>query len=121
MADGSARHSPEIAALEDQLNERAEELAKEQLQEDLRGLESHPRGVPLELLWPHADSKFASHLPELRRLKKDPKRNADAIRAVERKMNDCTDALAEDFCTQIASRIWILCPGCPTGGPSVRQ
>ncbi|KAH9593132.1 Peptidase C2 [Trypanosoma melophagium] len=97
MADGSARHSPEIAALEDQLNERAEELAKEQLQEDLRGLESHPRGVPLELLWPHADSKFASHLPELRRLKKDPKRNADAIRAVERKMNDCTDALAEDF------------------------
>ncbi|ORC80776.1 putative calpain cysteine peptidase, partial [Trypanosoma theileri] len=67
-----------IKQLEDQMNERVEELARDQLQEDLRGLVPNPRGVPLELLRPHADSKFASHLPELRRLKKDPKRNADA-------------------------------------------
>ncbi|ORC91634.1 putative antigen [Trypanosoma theileri] len=97
VAEDPVKHAPEIAALEEEMNERAEELARDQLQEDLRGLVPNPRGVPLELLRPHADSKFASHLPELRRLKKDPKRNADAIRAVQDKMDGCTDALAEEF------------------------
>ncbi|KEG09949.1 calpain-like cysteine peptidase [Trypanosoma grayi] len=91
------KNAAEITALEEELNRRLHELAKDQLQEDLKGLEGAPRGVPMALLRPHDDAAFASLVPGLRQLKKDPKRNADDILATEGKMDACADELAEDF------------------------
>ncbi|CAD2215400.1 calpain-like cysteine peptidase [Angomonas deanei] len=82
--------------LENKLNARAEELAKEQKKKDLEGLDKKPEGIPLEVLDPHNDEEFASYLPELRELKKDPRKNKDAIAALQDKMNDRAHELANE-------------------------
>ncbi|CAM45491.2 putative calpain-like cysteine peptidase [Leishmania braziliensis MHOM/BR/75/M2904] len=90
-------NSKAIALLEQQLNARAEELAAAQLQCDVEGLEQAPLGVPLSLLKPHADSTFAELLPELRRLEKDPARNATKLKQLRAAANECNYELAEAF------------------------
>ncbi|EAN88142.1 calpain-like cysteine peptidase, putative [Trypanosoma cruzi] len=91
------KHADAIAALENELNQRAHELALDQLKEDLRDLDDTPQGVPIALLRPHDDASFASSVPMLRRLKKDPTRNAEAIRALENKLEGYVDEMAHDF------------------------
>ncbi|KAF8298423.1 putative calpain-like cysteine peptidase [Trypanosoma cruzi] len=91
------KHADAIAALENELNQRVHELALDQLKEDLRDLDDTPQGVPIALLRPHDDASFASSVPMLRRLKKDPTRNAEAIRALENKLEGYVDEMAHDF------------------------
>ncbi|KAF8299179.1 putative cysteine peptidase, Clan CA, family C2 [Trypanosoma cruzi] len=91
------KHADAIEALENELNQRVHELALDQLKEDLRDLDDTPQGVPIALLRPHDDASFASSVPMLRRLKKDPTRNAEAIRALENKLEGYVDEMAHDF------------------------
>ncbi|RNF01902.1 calpain-like cysteine peptidase, partial [Trypanosoma conorhini] len=86
-----------IRELEDKLNNRAHDLAGEVLEDDLKGIDAVPEGVPLVLLRPHDDAEFASCLPELRRLKKKPRLNAAPIAALQGKMNDRVHALAKEM------------------------
>jgi hypothetical protein len=92
-AQDPRRNAAKIKDLEEQLNNRAHELARKQLAEDLRGVESAPRDLPVELLNPHSDPKFAQSVQRVRNLKKDPKANAD-VQAVLNEMNDRVRALA---------------------------
>ncbi|KAG5475540.1 hypothetical protein LSCM4_04122 [Leishmania orientalis] len=89
--------SDEIARLEEQLNARAKELAEEQLRLDVEGLEQAPLGVPLSLLKPHADRAFEELLPELRRLEKDPAKNAAKLQQLRSAANERNYELAEGF------------------------
>ncbi|RNE97859.1 putative calpain-like cysteine peptidase [Trypanosoma rangeli] len=95
-----ASHRPQdsrkVKELEDKLNERLIELAKEQLAEDLRGVEQTPRGIPVNLLRPHDDQKFGAMVKELRVLKADAAANSDEIRALQAKMSKRVDELAGD-------------------------
>ncbi|RNE97335.1 putative calpain-like cysteine peptidase, partial [Trypanosoma conorhini] len=113
-AEDPVKHADAIKALENDLNEQAHALALNQLKEDLLGLDDAPRGVPVALLRPHEDGKFAATVPMLRRLKKDPTRNAEAIRALENNLDDHLDELAQDFLR--ADRESYLSPA-PLGHP----
>ncbi|KAL7697109.1 calpain-like cysteine peptidase [Lotmaria passim] len=84
-----------IKDLEQRLNDRAHELAKKQMDDDLAGCDAEPEGIPLALLKPTEDPQFASMIPQLRELKKDPKRNAEAIQDLENRMNNRAYELAD--------------------------
>ena len=62
--------------------------------EDLRGVDSAPRGLPVELLNPHADPEFAEAVQRLRAAKKDPQAKAD-VQAALNKMNERVRVLAD--------------------------
>ncbi|RHW68216.1 calpain [Trypanosoma brucei equiperdum] len=83
-----------LDGLEDMLNKRAHELAKEQLQEDLRGLEQAPHGVPLDVLKPHSDLRFIKEAEQLRNLKRDPLRNKREIDDLVEQMNNTVGEIA---------------------------
>ncbi|CCD16544.1 unnamed protein product, partial [Trypanosoma congolense IL3000] len=86
-----------VTALENSLNERAHELAREQLEEDLRGLNGFPRGVPLKLLRPHGDPRFAELVADLRQLKKNGDRKAGGVLRIEAQLDARADEMAEEF------------------------
>lgn len=86
-----------IARFENMLHQRVMELASEQLMADLADLDPAPLGVPLTLLEPHKDEKFATMIPELRRLNRDNTRNASKLKATYLKMDARTRELAEDY------------------------
>ncbi|EPY19174.1 calpain-like cysteine peptidase [Strigomonas culicis] len=88
------RNRQKIRDLEDQMNARVLELAREQIAEDLAPCEANPRGIPLELLRPQEDEEIAKVIPQLRALKKDPKQNAEKIKELENGMKERARALA---------------------------
>eukprot|EP00796_Vickermania_ingenoplastis_P008752 gene8752-6156_t len=95
--ENPAAHEARIKELENQLNERAHQLAKSQLERDLQGIDENPEGVPLELLNPHSDPRFASLVVEDRLLKKDPIHNADKIRQHQEVKNNRVKELAQNL------------------------
>ena len=95
-AASKARNANTAASdLEDALNARVHELAIAQKQEDLRGLEPSPCGIPLTALEPHRDARFAQLVDELRQLKKAQGIDTDAVAAVQRQMNERATEMAE--------------------------
>ncbi|GET89693.1 calpain-like cysteine peptidase, putative [Leishmania tarentolae] len=90
------KNAKKIKELEDQLIERAEQLAEAQKQEDLRGLDPKPEGIPLSVIDPHSDAKFASFLPQLRDIKADAKRRPEELQQVVDAMNDRAHELADE-------------------------
>ncbi|AYU79929.1 calpain-like cysteine peptidase, putative [Leishmania donovani] len=95
-ARDSVKNAKKIQALEDQLNERANQLAEAQKQEDLRGLDPKPEGIPLYVIDPHSDAKFASFLPQLRDMKADPRTRPEDLQQVVDAMNDRAHELASE-------------------------
>ncbi|RNE98646.1 putative calpain-like cysteine peptidase, partial [Trypanosoma conorhini] len=93
-AQDPRRNERKVADLENAMNDRCHELACEQLREDLAGVDKEPRDIPLELLHPHGDPAFAALVSDIRELKKDRRKNADAIEGIVRAMNGRADALA---------------------------
>ncbi|KAH9593047.1 hypothetical protein LSM04_006472 [Trypanosoma melophagium] len=94
-AEGPRLNAKKITDLEDALNKRSHELARDQLREDLAGVDELPRGIPLELLNPHSDPAFAALVDDVRVLKRDPDANAGAIADVLDAMNNRVQELAE--------------------------
>ncbi|KPI83599.1 putative calpain-like cysteine peptidase [Leptomonas seymouri] len=92
-----AKNTNKIKEIEDQLNARAEQLAMAQKQEDLRGLDPSPEGIPLAVLNPHSDAQFNSHLPLLRSMKADPKTTPQELKDVLAAMNDRMHELANEM------------------------
>ncbi|RNE95311.1 calpain-like cysteine peptidase, partial [Trypanosoma conorhini] len=93
-AQDPRRNERKVADLENAMNDRCHELACDQLREDLAGVDKEPRDIPLELLHPHGDPAFAALVSDIRELKKDRRKNADAIEGIVRAMNGRADALA---------------------------
>ncbi|CCW61011.1 unnamed protein product [Phytomonas sp. EM1] len=91
------RNDQKLKDLEDQLNDRAHELAALQLAEDLSGIDQAPEGIPLELLRPASDPEIAAMIPYLRELKRDPETNASSIRELEDLMNNRAYQLADQL------------------------
>ncbi|KAF8284248.1 putative calpain cysteine peptidase [Trypanosoma cruzi] len=79
------RNAREIAALEESMNARAQELAREKKLADRAFLDQKPEGVPLRELPLDDDSDFVAMEQERRQLlEKDPRRNAKEIAALRR-------------------------------------
>nr|CAJ2475114.1 unnamed protein product [Leishmania braziliensis] len=95
-AQDTRRNTSKIKDVESQMNNRAHELAREQLAEDLRGVDPSPRGLPVELLNPHADSEFAEAVKQIRKLKKGTVADQKAQQAALDKMNDRVRAMADE-------------------------
>ncbi|KAG5499199.1 hypothetical protein JIQ42_04011 [Leishmania sp. Namibia] len=93
-------HQKAITALEDQLNSRAHELAREVKEGEVRALEPDPHGIPYAVIVPHNDDQFNELAKHLRDLKTDPKRNAAAIKEMSDRMNDRGAELAEAMLKQ---------------------
>ncbi|KAH9593084.1 hypothetical protein LSM04_000173 [Trypanosoma melophagium] len=85
-----------IKKLEDQLNERAEELAKMRLKNERGFLDPEPLGFPLDELGLDYNDEFMNTEAELRELKKDPRRNAAAIKSAEEKLAQMVYDLARE-------------------------
>ncbi|KPA73485.1 putative calpain-like cysteine peptidase putativecysteine peptidase Clan CA family C2 [Leptomonas pyrrhocoris] len=90
------KNAKKIEGLEDQLNDRARQLAEAQQQEDLRGLDPKPEGIPLSVLDPHSDKQFSSYLPQLRAMKADPRTTTPQLQEVLAAMNDRAHQLANE-------------------------
>ena len=88
------KNAPAIAQLQKDLNDRAHELAAEQLKKDRAFLDPEPEGVPLANVPINDDKPFRALEKELRKLKKDPKQNAAKIEALEGKLNERAAELA---------------------------
>ncbi|ORC91630.1 calpain-like protein, partial [Trypanosoma theileri] len=84
--DDPIGNADRIKELEDRMNERAEELAKMSLKNDRAFLDPEPLGFPLDELGLDYNDDFVNKEAELRELKKDPRRNAAAIKALEEKL-----------------------------------
>ncbi|EPY19437.1 calpain-like cysteine peptidase [Strigomonas culicis] len=84
-----------VRELEDQLNDRAKEIAREYLNEERAFLDQNPKGIALKDLPLEGDKKFHDLEKQLRQLKKDPRKNADAIAEVQEKMNERAHELAK--------------------------
>ncbi|KAG5475800.1 hypothetical protein CUR178_03513 [Leishmania enriettii] len=95
-AQDPRRNAAKIRDMEAHMNNRVHELALEQLAEDLRGVDQAPRGLPVELLSPHADSEFAEAAKQIRKLKKSPAADPEALQAVLNQMNDRVRAMADE-------------------------
>ncbi|KAF8291816.1 calpain cysteine peptidase, putative [Trypanosoma cruzi] len=79
------RNAKEIAALEESMNARAQELAREKKLADRAFLDQKPEGVPLRELPLDDDSDFVAMEQERRQLlEKDPRRNAKEIARLRR-------------------------------------
>ncbi|ORC80773.1 calpain-like cysteine peptidase, partial [Trypanosoma theileri] len=91
------KNAEEIKDLEYDMNDRAHELARRQLTDDRSYLPIELCGVPLTDLPLDDDEKFRELELERHNLKKDPKRNADAIRDIEDKLNDRAFEIAADY------------------------
>ncbi|EKF29850.1 calpain-like cysteine peptidase [Trypanosoma cruzi marinkellei] len=92
------RNAKEIAALEESMNARAQELAREKKLADRAFLDQKPEGVPLRELPLDDDSDFVAMEQERRQLlEKDPRRNAKEIAALEESMNVCARNLAVEI------------------------
>ncbi|KPA73484.1 putative calpain-like cysteine peptidase putativecysteine peptidase Clan CA family C2 [Leptomonas pyrrhocoris] len=94
-AQKAAHNASKIKELEGKLNDRAHELAKMQKAADLEGINSAPRGVPLELLKPHEDAVFAKQVQKLRDLKRNPPRDVNETKSHVADMNARADELAQ--------------------------
>ncbi|KAF8291806.1 putative calpain cysteine peptidase [Trypanosoma cruzi] len=91
------RNAKEIAALEESMNARAQELAREKKLADRAFLDQKPEGVPLRELPLDDDSDFVAMEQERRQLlEKDPRRNAKEIAALEESMNARAQELARE-------------------------
>ncbi|CAD2215393.1 Calpain family cysteine protease/Calpain large subunit, domain III, putative [Angomonas deanei] len=93
------RNAGKIAALEKDMNDYVEELAKQKKADALDGILGKDRdlasaGVDPEVLM--NDPEFAALEAEWRELMKDPKKNADAIAAIEEQMRERARELAEE-------------------------
>ncbi|PWU96283.1 putative calpain cysteine peptidase [Trypanosoma cruzi] len=85
------------AALEESMNARAQELAREKKLADRAFLDQKPEGVPLRELPLDDDSDFVAMEQERRQLlEKDPRRNAREIAALEESMNARAQELARE-------------------------
>ncbi|CCD14505.1 unnamed protein product, partial [Trypanosoma congolense IL3000] len=94
-----------IGDLEDKLNERAHELAKGLLDNELQAIEAEPEGVPLTFLRPCDDTEFSSLIIESSRLKKDPKRNATKIKELRERMSDHVYRLAREALANLRKQL----------------
>ncbi|TPP47601.1 Calpain cysteine protease family protein [Leishmania donovani] len=92
-ADG---HAERMQELEGRLNKRAASLAREQLEEDLKGLDQEPEGYPLNFLRPHNDAVFAAEVVSLRRAKKEPLVSAAKVRDAQEALNVRAHVLARE-------------------------
>ncbi|CBH17005.1 T. brucei spp-specific protein, (fragment), partial [Trypanosoma brucei gambiense DAL972] len=95
--ENNPKNASMILSLEEKLNERARQLAQEQLLEDLKELSSFQHCVPLSLLSPHTDVQFAADVAEFRRLKKEGEQNTPAIQGVVGRLNARANELAEEY------------------------
>ncbi|KAH9593085.1 hypothetical protein LSM04_000173 [Trypanosoma melophagium] len=80
MDEDPRRNAQKIADLEEDMNDRAHELAREKKLADRAFLDQNPEGVPLSELPLDDDSKFVAMEQERKRLMdEDPRRNAQKI------------------------------------------
>ncbi|KPA73487.1 putative mitochondrial calpain-like cysteine peptidase [Leptomonas pyrrhocoris] len=114
------RHDPgknaaAIRAVEDKINARAAELAKEIVNRDRKARYGSPRGIPVELLDLDGDPTMrrleAEHMDLLSMPKPDPR----AIAANEVKLNARVEQLAKDFLENLRADI----TGDRAGSPSL--
>ncbi|CCD21620.1 calpain-like cysteine peptidase, putative, (fragment), partial [Trypanosoma vivax Y486] len=87
------RNAARIADLEARLVSRVAELAQEQRERELEGLDPAPEGIPLAVLDPHSDGEFAVLVDALRALPDGPQADGDAA-ALRAAMNERVHALA---------------------------
>jgi hypothetical protein len=91
------RNAKEIKELQNEMNERAHELAKAKKASDRAFLEPRPHDVAIEDVPLDDDKKFVALEKELKKLRKDPKKNAGKIQDLQQQMNDRTKELAKEL------------------------
>ncbi|CAD2215399.1 hypothetical protein, conserved [Angomonas deanei] len=92
--NGARKNAERLAELDDQMNERAKELANELRKEYI---DPEPEGIPLELLKLGDDPDFVDKENELRRLEKNPHANAARIADLKKDLNDMAHEKARDM------------------------
>ncbi|EKF32057.1 calpain-like cysteine peptidase, partial [Trypanosoma cruzi marinkellei] len=86
-----------LSSLEEDLNMRAHEVAREFLKKERAYLDPEPLGVLVEDLPLNHDPILNALERKRRELKKDPKRNGDSIRGCENDIHDRVKAIAKEF------------------------
>ncbi|RNE98433.1 calpain cysteine peptidase, partial [Trypanosoma rangeli] len=113
LLEDPRRNAKEIAALEEDMNSRAHELARDKKLADRAFLDPAPEGVPLCELALDDDRDFVAMEQERKRLLEDPRRNAKEIAALEEDMNSRAHELARD--KKLADRAFL--DSAPEGVP----
>ncbi|GET89691.1 cysteine peptidase, clan CA, family C2, putative [Leishmania tarentolae] len=91
------RNSKALKDLENRMNDRAHELARENKWADRdKVLDPKPEGVPLRSVPLDEDAGFAALEDEWRDLTQDPQRNSKALKDLENRMNDRAHELASE-------------------------
>ncbi|KPI88003.1 putative calpain-like cysteine peptidase putative cysteine peptidase Clan CA family C2 [Leptomonas seymouri] len=94
-----------ITELEGRLNERATDLAKRQLDEDLQGLDREPEGYPLRYLRPHRDAVFAAAVPALRKMKRMMPMDSPEVRDAQATLNARAHTIARERISEDRARM----------------
>ncbi|GET89694.1 calpain-like cysteine peptidase, putative [Leishmania tarentolae] len=104
-----AKNADAIGLLENELNSCVHELALAQKEEDLRGLDQHPRGLPLTLVKPHQDDQIGKLIDELRKLKASKGNQDSSVREIQNRINErcyeIVDSLVKDDRSYLPSKV----------------